>query len=986
MGVRDQPGAAHAAERERLAGRRYRESAVAGGRVDDREGVRRVDRGDQPQPRPTEGEVRGVGIEPGRLGRRGGRVMGRDPAVERGVRALAAPVAPCAGREVDPRARERAPEGDGVDPQHREPDERGGRRAVDGRVARGARAPRRRPGSLDRRAPRLHPERSVDRGRGHEAARSGELDVERALGRQLVRRDSREAAREPRRLGGLERALESARPDGHFPYDEPRDARGDGQHRQHEPSPPARARVASELDVDLPAALLGRFAGLAPDLLVLGVPPLEHRHRSLDLGEPDSRLRGRLRRALAAAQVDSPRIVMTAIDRHPTALLPHAALLAACAGLAIAGCAGSPRVAGTTGSSASPAAAAPGRASGGGSDVVRSNVARADYAGSAACAPCHADVAAAWERSPMHRMTRDARGAEIRAPFDGDTLRFKDDTVVLERRGEDRFVRVERPGNSKTYRVTRVIGGRTREDFAGVEVGGHGEEVVLPVSYVLGTGTLRYKGYSVMVHERTTVRAGPIWSRSCIFCHNTVPEMDRLVGAIAGAGAPAYQGEQVDRWLPADRRAHVRVTDEGAFATAASAEIARLGGVAPGPGDGAPSVARRAIDVVRSGFDGGALVEVGIGCEACHGGAREHARDPRVRPSLSRPSRRLARRPRPCRRARRPRRASRPSTGPAPAATRCSSRATRSRGREAAATPPPAGATSTRARPATSCSAAARARWRARLPRPARGRARAGSSAPSRPRRGTRPAPHATASSPTAGACSAHAHHDPDGAGGSCVACHMPRKNMGLDGTLTRYHRIGSPTDPARVLGDRPLECALCHADRTVGSLVDAMERWWPVRYPRQRLQELYGSLDANVMRATLELGKPHEQAVAMATLGAARDRAAVPLARAAAPRGLPARAGVGEARAHRDPGPMRRRPRGGRRVDRAGGRLVRRSQPERDRRPARPRQQRRRRPRGLKLADPPGRARASRLCPRLANACSSCTRKSPSSSPRWRT
>jgi hypothetical protein len=106
----------------------------------------------------------------------------------------------------------------------------------------------------------------------------------------------------------------------------------------------------------------------------------------------------------------------------------------------------------------------------------------------------------------------------------------------------------------------------------------------------------------------------------------------------------------------------------------------------------------------------------------------------------------------------------------------------------------------------------------------------------------------------------------------------MPKKNMGLDGALTRYHRIGSPTDPARVLGDRPLECALCHADRSVGQLVDAMERWWPVRYPRQRLEELYGSLDANVMRATLERGKPHERAVAIATLGDARDRAAAPM------------------------------------------------------------------------------------------------------------
>ncbi|HZU83129.1 MAG TPA: cytochrome c3 family protein, partial [Polyangiaceae bacterium] len=123
----------------------------------------------------------------------------------------------------------------------------------------------------------------------------------------------------------------------------------------------------------------------------------------------------------------------------------------------------------------------------------------------------------------------------------------------------------------------------------------------------------------------------------------------------------------------------------------------------------------------------------------------------------------------------------------------------------------------------------------------------------------------------------AHAHHDPAGAGGACVACHMPRKNMGLDGRLTRYHRIGSPTDPARVLGDRPLECALCHADRSVASLVDAMQAWWPVRYPRERLEELYGAMDADVMRATLERGKPHERVVAMATLGEARARDAAP-------------------------------------------------------------------------------------------------------------
>ena len=84
----------------------------------------------------------------------------------------------------------------------------------------------------------------------------------------------------------------------------------------------------------------------------------------------------------------------------------------------------------------------------------------------------------------------------------------------------------------------------------------------------------------------------------------------------------------------------------------------------------------------------------------------------------------------------------------------------------------------------------------------------------------TRSAPAATRSTRRRPRWRAHAHHDPAGAGASCIACHMPRKNMGLGYALTRYHRIGSPDDRARVERDRPLECALCHADKTVAALV----------------------------------------------------------------------------------------------------------------------------------------------------------------------
>jgi predicted CXXCH cytochrome family protein len=123
----------------------------------------------------------------------------------------------------------------------------------------------------------------------------------------------------------------------------------------------------------------------------------------------------------------------------------------------------------------------------------------------------------------------------------------------------------------------------------------------------------------------------------------------------------------------------------------------------------------------------------------------------------------------------------------------------------------------------------------------------------------------------------AHSHHAPEGAAGACVACHMPKKNMSLDVRLTRYHNIGSPTDPLRVLDDRPLECALCHLDKTVGELVGTMERWWNKSYDRDALVTLYGALDARPMLATLARGKPHEQAVALFAFGQSRERTVAP-------------------------------------------------------------------------------------------------------------
>ena len=55
---------------------------------------------------------------------------------------------------------------------------------------------------------------------------------------------------------------------------------------------------------------------------------------------------------------------------------------------------------------------------------------------------------------------------------------------------------------------------------------------------------------------------------------------------------------------------------------------------------------------------------------------------------------------------------------------------------------------------------------------------------------------------------------------------------------------ISSPTDPKRVLGDRPLECALCRADKSVEQIiVDDGDLMGQDYYDRAAHRTLYGGI-----------------------------------------------------------------------------------------------------------------------------------------------
>lgn len=510
----------------------------------------------------------------------------------------------------------------------------------------------------------------------------------------------------------------------------------------------------------------------------------------------------------------------------------------------------------------------PGGAGKRGPEKVSSNVLRADYAGSAECQVCHEALYSSWEASPMRNMTRLIDGARVMAPFNGGTFELRGDRATMFERGGALMMTIasEHADRAGTFRLTRVIGGRHREDFAGVDERG-GEEKVLPVSYVFSTGTWRYKGYSVMLPERPGLKAGPVWRQTCILCHNTAPALVTLYDDLAAPAAAkaGYQGSVTDHLLPPERRWVTAALDPVRLGTALRDEVARLQAPPKDASSDLGSQVRVAINSTRRHFDEQHLVEVGIGCEACHNGSREHMENPNVLPTFELRS---------------------PLLRVGPPEDRAPSRAasinrtcarchtvlfsgyphTWEGGRRSDPVPGGSNINSGEARDfllggcadAMSCTSCHDPHTRGSEASLAALATPAGNAICTNC--------HGELTQPAA--LRAHSAHDPAGAGGSCVGCHMPRKNLALDSRLTRYHRIGSPTDEARVLRDRPLECALCHADRTVESLVADMERIWNKRYDRQALRELYGSLDSPVLAATLQRGKPHEQAVAAAVLG----------------------------------------------------------------------------------------------------------------------
>jgi hypothetical protein len=432
-----------------------------------------------------------------------------------------------------------------------------------------------------------------------------------------------------------------------------------------------------------------------------------------------------------------------------------------------------------------------------------SNVLPEDYVGPAACASCHRRKHELWSGHPHGRMNQLPSPASVLGDFTGNTLRLPRGAATFTSEGGVYRMAVERDGTPlRCYEVTRTVGTRFMQFYIGVqregpEPPGHAvyREHMLPFAWWVSLGRWLPKHYFdadgpeeldggvPLIEGIDCVRDVRPYNAVCMNCHNTFPYAYRIfdpmfVGfpAATVAAAVGPLGERLSARVPVD------------------------------PGTESFAAANGRLDPDRD------LVTLGISCESCHFGCREHAAEgkpvhflptsPFVRVTARNPDRAPA------------------DSRKNPAAVngicaQCHSGNVRffpncaSQGNSREALDFERGACASKLR-CVSCHEP----HTAGPP----------SGGPDRPDHlALCVTCHAEYRDPSRAA--AHGRH-PAAAGVTCLDCHMPRYNLGLE-EVVRTHRIAAPVEQSMASAASANACNLCHLDRSLRWTTEELARGW---------------------------------------------------------------------------------------------------------------------------------------------------------------
>jgi predicted CXXCH cytochrome family protein len=122
----------------------------------------------------------------------------------------------------------------------------------------------------------------------------------------------------------------------------------------------------------------------------------------------------------------------------------------------------------------------------------------------------------------------------------------------------------------------------------------------------------------------------------------------------------------------------------------------------------------------------------------------------------------------------------------------------------------------------------------------------------------------------------AHTHHSPENAGSRCMNCHMPRLNEGLQ-DVVRTHQIFSPTDRSMIEANQPNACNMCHTDQTIDWTLEHLNDWYGTEFSEQHIAANYPRREQPAAIGWLESRNSSVRLIAADTLTRTKSRWALP-------------------------------------------------------------------------------------------------------------
>lgn len=470
---------------------------------------------------------------------------------------------------------------------------------------------------------------------------------------------------------------------------------------------------------------------------------------------------------------------------------------------------------------------------------TNSNVTRQDFAGSDSCMKCHPANFSDWSQHPHRWMNALANEQTVKGDFSGHSeFHYRDGTAKFYRVDGMYRMSFQRGDFRREYEISQTIGSRFHQYYVGRGIVGpepadhdyYHKDHVLPFGYWLVRQTWvpivhvadelpdgqRWEsveqvrpnpsamhgsegvGRSRGVFDETQ-ELGLTYASSCNFCHTTFPLADMFVRM------PDRIGLTLNQRSLFELSKYVAQNHPAIF-------------------DGSQPPERVSADAIQAmtgtfiAFDARhEAAALGITCEACHLGCRQHAQQPTVKPPFAPQSPHLLTF----------------KEDPMPEF-----------GRQPANINAICGRCHTGERPTY---AAGMATWNSTEHTDAmRGSCYSQLTCIDchDPHKATGPVWSKTADQDDASCLrchqkfeqptmrQAHTRHTSGSDGDRCMNCHMPHINEGLQ-DVVRTHTIFSPTEPKMLAAGQPNACNLCHLDKSIQWTLGYLKDWYGKSYPQ---------------------------------------------------------------------------------------------------------------------------------------------------------